>query len=56
VIDPEPGCVIDAQISEKTQIQVRLGHWWMLENPELAAGALDRFWAAPSGRPTTPPA
>jgi pimeloyl-ACP methyl ester carboxylesterase len=33
-----------------------LGHWWMLENPEPAARALDRFWAAPSSRPTAPPA
>jgi len=23
-----------------------LGHWWMLEDPDLAAAALRRFWAA----------
>lgn len=25
-----------------------LGHWWMLEDPRLAAQVLESFWSAPS--------
>jgi pimeloyl-ACP methyl ester carboxylesterase len=35
-------------LAERAQAKVAvlegLGHWWMLENPSLAARALDQFW------------
>jgi pimeloyl-ACP methyl ester carboxylesterase len=33
-----------------------LGHWWMLQDPRLAADLLDRFWSsARSGQPSPSP-
>jgi pimeloyl-ACP methyl ester carboxylesterase len=30
----------------KVEVLDGLGHWWMLQNPELGADALRRFWSA----------
>jgi hypothetical protein len=33
------------QARAKVAVLEGLGHWWMLQDPSLAAGELDRFWA-----------
>jgi hypothetical protein len=34
-----------AAVGAKTETLVGLDHWWMLQDPELAANVLERFWA-----------
>jgi pimeloyl-ACP methyl ester carboxylesterase len=34
-----------ARASAQVEVFDRLGHWWMLEDPERGAAALRRFWA-----------
>lgn len=37
-----------ARLKARTQRIEGVGHWWMLEDPDSAAAALERFWAAVS--------
>lgn len=45
--DIETSSAVAARLGARTETLTGLGHWWMLERPDAAADALERFWARP---------
>ncbi|NGO12479.1 alpha/beta hydrolase [Streptomyces sp. HC44] len=46
--DPAASDEMAARLGARTERLEGVGHWWMLEDPDNAAAALERFWAGVS--------